>query len=1267
MKRTLSRGRHGPRLFAAICALSLGGAVLTLPTASSAAEGPAQARPATPGAAQSVTLITGDTVTVRDGAVLSVTGPGGEPVDHQTRTLGDDLFVVPLDATPFIARDQVDEELFNVAQLIASGYGDARTSDIPLLATYSGQPAARSSAPPSGGTVDRRLGSLRTTALHTPKKNAATFWKSLTTLERGRSAGAPRKLWLDAKVSASLDESVPQIGAPDAWAAGYTGKGVKVAVLDTGYDPEHPDLKGRIAESQDFTGKGSTVDGHGHGTHVASTIAGSGAASDGRQKGVAPDADLLIGKVLSDSGSGPTSSILAGMEWAVDQGADVVSMSLGSDTAGQCATPLSDAVDTLSAQSHSLFVVAAGNAGPGKSTVGAPGCARSALTVAAVDRELGTASFSGRGDVFDAPDKHYLKPDIAAPGVGIVAARAKGTSMGTPVNAFYTAANGTSMATPHVAGAAALLAQKHPDWTGERLKSTLMSSARTGSKDHPLAQGAGFVDVARATRTTLAGPGTIDGGNFPWPHSADQTADREVTWTNDGDSAVTLDLALDTFDASGTAAPGGAAALDRRSVTVPAHGTASALLRLNAGVELPDTGYGELSGRVTATAADGTTSVTAFGFQVAPHMVTMTFEATNRAGDPAGLLSYVDLLSPDRRAVTRAYFNKGRATLSVMAGVYDLDSAVYGFDPGVTESDLYQTVRSLAFFARPGQNLTEDATVRLDGRTAHRISVEGDRPLESRTSALRYRRVIGNSFYSAAASVSGAGATDVAIGESPSSGWDHTRIDYLTRAYAPMLNLSTADGHRIDAQYALASPLTTDGVTYLSRAGRARVVDVGKGTASETDDADVRGAFALLDLGPDADSVARLETAATTLKARGAVGVLVAHDYPGNWKPFNSVRMPVLGIDGEDYQRLREDAAPGGDALRWSGTPDSPYVYNLARTFTSGVPHDLAFRVHDRDLGRVLERWYGLNKKDNYSDNLAMSAGEGDAPTVALASQQVAVPSSRVAYYSTGDVGWLHLATSGVSPSGETMTSRIRREARPYTDHENWFRGPLSPQVPSDLASGTPGPLADRTADTIAVSLPLFGDADGHYAYGAVVDRPTVTLARDGVEVGRLNAVSAGSWEVAPGHARYDLSSTVQRRTDLPLLRDWALSTSTTTRWSFDSDTVDEATSLPLLMPSYQAPLDTQNRAPRLKHFTVVLGATGQPGYDAEATSMSAEVSYDDGTAWTKASVVKIAGKFTALVDNSRATDGYVSLRISAKATDGAAVTQTLIRAYAVR
>ena len=145
-------------------------------------------------------------------------------------------------------------------------------------------------------------------------------------------------------------QSVEQIHAPQAWAAGFDGSGAKVAVLDTGYDPTHPDLAGRVSSSSNFTTDPGVVDGNGHGTHVASTIAGSGAASGGFYEGVAPGASLMVGKVLGNDGMGDDSWVLAGMQWAVANGADVVNMSLGGDP-GDGTDPLSQASTSLSAKS----------------------------------------------------------------------------------------------------------------------------------------------------------------------------------------------------------------------------------------------------------------------------------------------------------------------------------------------------------------------------------------------------------------------------------------------------------------------------------------------------------------------------------------------------------------------------------------------------------------------------------------------------------------------------------------------------------------------------------------------------------------------------------------------------------------------------------------------------------------------------------------------------------------------------------------------------
>ncbi|MFF1910489.1 S8 family serine peptidase [Streptomyces sp. NPDC058239] len=151
-------------------------------------------------------------------------------------------------------------------------------------------------------------------AVHVDKEKANSFWRTVRPTAGKTRSGSDAavvpgtagvtKLWYDGRAKVTLDQSVPQIGAPEAWARGFDGKGVKVAVLDTGADLNNADIKSRITVSKSFVPGEAVQDGHGHGTHVASTIAGSGANSGGKYKGVAPGADLLVGKVLANAGSG---------------------------------------------------------------------------------------------------------------------------------------------------------------------------------------------------------------------------------------------------------------------------------------------------------------------------------------------------------------------------------------------------------------------------------------------------------------------------------------------------------------------------------------------------------------------------------------------------------------------------------------------------------------------------------------------------------------------------------------------------------------------------------------------------------------------------------------------------------------------------------------------------------------------------------------------------------------------------------------------------
>ncbi|MFD1277691.1 S8 family serine peptidase [Streptomyces kaempferi] len=178
--------------------------------------------------------------------------------------------------------------------------------------------------------------------------------------------------------------------------------------------------------------------------------------------------------MLSNQNIGQDSWIINGMEWAAQtEHAKVISMSLGSSVRNGQDNPMSQAVNQLSAETGALFVIAAGNGGEqGPYTLGAPGTAEAALTVGAVDGSDHLASFSSLGP---RAGDDGLKPDITAPGVDVLAARSQYMNDGG--ESYYRVDSGTSMATPHVAGAAVLLAQKHPDWTAQQLKDALMSTS----------------------------------------------------------------------------------------------------------------------------------------------------------------------------------------------------------------------------------------------------------------------------------------------------------------------------------------------------------------------------------------------------------------------------------------------------------------------------------------------------------------------------------------------------------------------------------------------------------------------------------------------------------------------------------------------------------------------------------------------------------------------------------------------------------------------
>ncbi len=359
-----------------------------------------------------------------------------------------------------------------------------------------------------------------------------------------------KKVWEDREVKAMLQDSVPLITASEAWKNGITGKGVTIAIVDTGVDYTHPDLGGCLGEGckviggYDFVNEDNDpMDDNGHGTHVAAIAAGNGTL-----KGVAPDAKILAYKVLNAAGSGMESWVIAGIEKAVEDGADVISLSLGISYwyVKDCYDfVISQVVDNV-VESGKVVVVAAGNEGQdGYGTIGAPGCAKNVITVGASykkdyeafwwDCEPGSytpcgrcgddgkvycdfwgdgnprvdelANFSSKGPAIGTVSNDIyvmVKPEVVAPGAIICAARYDSIFPSGEHPYYYPCLDdkhvqfaGTSMATPHVSGMAALLLQAHPDWGPEEIKSALVTTAKDLGYS-AFSQGGGRVNVTTA-------------------------------------------------------------------------------------------------------------------------------------------------------------------------------------------------------------------------------------------------------------------------------------------------------------------------------------------------------------------------------------------------------------------------------------------------------------------------------------------------------------------------------------------------------------------------------------------------------------------------------------------------------------------------------------------------------------------------------------------------------------------------------------------------
>jgi serine protease AprX len=320
-----------------------------------------------------------------------------------------------------------------------------------------------------------------------------------------------KKIHTDREVHALLDIARPSVKANAPVVKDLSGKGITIAVIDTGIYA-HKDLAGRIKAFKDLTSnKSASYDDNGHGTHCAGDAAGNGSVSNGKYKGLAPQADLVGVKVLNRAGSGSLSTVMAGVQWCIDNkdryNIKIITMSLGSSAAVSAGEdPMVSIVEKAWDQGI-VVVVAAGNEGPDEKTISSPGISPKVITVGAMDDKNtidrvgdNVASFSSRGPTIDG----LIKPDILSPGVNIISLRSPNSYLdklnkANRVSNDYFTLSGTSMATPICAGVVALILQADPTLTPDQVKQRLLESA----EDWNLAsnvQGKGYIDAEKAIK-----------------------------------------------------------------------------------------------------------------------------------------------------------------------------------------------------------------------------------------------------------------------------------------------------------------------------------------------------------------------------------------------------------------------------------------------------------------------------------------------------------------------------------------------------------------------------------------------------------------------------------------------------------------------------------------------------------------------------------------------------------------------------------------------
>ncbi|MER5698001.1 S8 family serine peptidase [Streptomyces mirabilis] len=910
----------------------------------------------------------------------------------------------------------------------------------------------------------------------------------------------------------------------------------------------------------------------------------------------------------------------------LDGRAEATRMSLGSSENADGDTVLARAVNELSAETGALFTIAAGNDGPGARTVRSPGTADAALTVGAVDSSDALADFSSRGPRYG---DDALKPEITAPGVGILAARSQYIATGS---GYYMTASGTSMATPHVAGVAALVAAAHPDWTGSRIKDALVSTAEPTLDISADDGGNGRVDAAAAT-ATLTATGKIDAGIHS-PGTDKGTVHSTAAWTNTGDHAVAVDLAV---DAPGV--PDSVFAVSPSRVEVPAHGTATATVT----TDLDKAGdLQRWTGRLTASAKSVALTRTLLGVSTRQQLFHVRTKVTGRSAEATdGVLTFYR--KGDEYAGTYLY-GGGQSDELLPPGLYTVyaDFRVEGTHGAAS-----------AGFARmviPQVKVTGTTDLVLDGTKLKQVKTVTPKKTENFSRRLDYYREFKDGSSVADTSLIGDGYDSIwtAPTTAPSDG-----EQYLTarwRNQEPLLSVA-AGGQEFDDLWIMpgSAKLSEDDYTL-------DVIHPGDGLAEDYKGIDAVGKAAVVRWDSDDE-----DTADDQIRAAQAAGVkllLFVNDLDGRLRePIIKSSIEVAGLSRTEGDKLiaSVDASTTGSLpLRAVSRPDTDYLYDLVRTWKGRIPANPVYAPTTGQLARVETTFRNPTGREVYENRYDIhpwttyQVGTNRLSTAGAHRTDYVSTDSTFSWTEEGELQSLSYSASGsvTYPAGST------------TDVE-WFGPVVRPRI-----NGSVQPPV-RTGDEVDVIIPSWGDSGGSHAndvaFGSTGAQETSLYRGDTLLAKGGAGVSA---TVPAKKGVYRLVHTATRTATAA----FPYSTDTRTEWTFTSAAPrngDDSEQLPLVQLDYTLPTSDDGKA-AADASLLVTPLHLQGGSNAALNTRKVELSYDDGATWTTARLSGRGNGKVSLPLHAPASAQYLTLRVQAGDSRGNTVTQTVVRAAGI-